>query len=46
MQKALLDSIFDKSKKEDLEILRKQFLMSKRRADALVKKLKNMPLKE
>ena len=46
VRKALLDGILDKSEKEDLETLRKQFGMSKRRADALVNQVKSMRLKE
>ena len=46
MRKEIVNSILDKSKKEDLETLRKQFGMSKRRADALVNQVKSMRLKE
>ena len=46
MRKEIVNSILDKSKKEDLETLRKQFGMSKRRADALVNQVKIMRLKE
>ena len=42
VRKALLDGILDNSEKEDLEELRKQFGMSKRRADALVEQIKNV----
>ena len=44
--KALLDGTLDKSEKEDVETLRKQFGMPKRCADVLVKKLKSMRLKK
>jgi voltage-gated potassium channel len=37
-----LDGILDNSEKEDLEELRKQFGMSKRRADELVQQVKNI----
>ena len=40
-----MDGILEKSEGDDLETLRKQFGMSKGRADALVKKLKNKRLK-
>ena len=46
MLKALLDGILDKSEKEDLETLKKQFGMSKWRADAVVYQVKSMHLKE
>ena len=42
VRKALLDGILDNSEKEDLEELRKQFGMSKRRADELVQQVKNI----
>lgn len=45
VRRALLDGILDNSEKEDLEDLRKQFGMSKRRADALVQQVKNIRLK-
>lgn len=46
VRKALLDGVLDNSEKEDLETLRKQFGMSKRRADALVEQVKNIRLKK
>tara|TARA_B110000967_G_scaffold176777_1_gene190444 strand:- start:78 stop:1007 length:930 start_codon:yes stop_codon:yes gene_type:complete len=46
VRKALLDGVLDNSEKEDLETLRKQFGMSKRRADALVQQVKNIRLKK
>ena len=46
VRKALLDGILDNSEKEDLETLRKQFGMSKQRADALVQQVKNIRLKK
>ena len=46
VRKALLDGILDNSEKEDLETLRKQFGMSKRRADALVQQVQNIRSKK
>ena len=45
VSKAFLDSILDNSEKEDLEEIRKQFGISKRRADELVQQVKNIRLK-
>jgi voltage-gated potassium channel len=42
VRKALLDGILDNSEKEGLEELRKQFGMSKRRADELVQQVQNI----
>ena len=46
MRKEIVNGVLDKPKKEDLEILRKQSGMSKRRADAPVNQAKSMRLKE
>jgi voltage-gated potassium channel len=46
VRRALLDRILDNSGKEDLEDFRKQFGMSKRRANALVQQVKNIRLKK
>ena len=45
VRKVLLDSILDEPEKEDLETLRKQFGISKRRANALVNQVKIILLK-
>jgi voltage-gated potassium channel len=42
VRKALLDGILDNAEKADLERLRKQFGMSKRRADALIDQVQSM----
>ena len=42
VRKALLDGILDYAEKADLERLRKQFGMSKRRADALIDQVQSM----
>ena len=46
VRKALLDGILDHSEKADLERLRKQFGMTKRRADALIHQVQNMRAKK
>ena len=42
VQKFLLDGILDRSEKDALEVLRKEFGMSKRRADELVKQVRRI----
>ena len=46
VRKALLDGILDHTEKADLERLRKQFGMTKRRADALIHQVQNMRAKK
>ncbi len=46
VRKALLDGILDHSEKADLERLRKQFGMTKRRADALIHQVQSMRAKK
>ena len=46
VRKALLDGILDHSEKADLERLRKQFGMTKRRADALIHQVQSMRAKQ
>ena len=46
VRKALLDGILDHTEKADLERLRKQFGMTKRRADALIHQVQNMRTKK
>ena len=46
VRKALLDGILDHTEKADLEQLRKQFGMTKRRADALIHQVQNMRTKK
>ena len=46
VRKALLDGILDHTEKADLERLRKEFGMTKRRADALIKQMQSMRAKK
>ena len=46
MRKALLDGILDHTEKADLEKLRKEFGMTKRRADALINQVQSMRAKK
>ena len=46
VRKALLDGILDHTNKADLERLRKEFGMSKRRADALIHQVQSMRAKQ
>jgi len=46
VRKALLDGILDHTEKADLERLRKEFGMTKRRADALINQVQSMRAKK